>query len=150
MEPGRQPAAGVDFPASFEQFEEWFASEAACRRYLAQIRWPSGVVCPRCLAHSTTWTTSRGLWHCRACQGQTSVTAGTVFERTRKPLRAWFLAMWFVTSQKHGASALGLQRVLGLGSYQTAWAWLHKLRRAMVRPGRDRLSHDVEVDETYV
>jgi len=94
--------------------------------------------------------TARGVLHCRACQGQTSVTAGTVFEGTRKPLRTWFLAMWFVTSQKHGASALGLQRVLGLGSYQTAWAWLHKLRRAMVRPGRDRLTGPVEVDETYV
>jgi transposase-like protein len=150
MEPERQPVAGVEYPASFEQFERWFATETACRRYLAQVRWPSGFVCPHCQARSATWTTSRGLWHCRACQGQTSVTAGTVFEGTRKPLRVWFLAMWLVTSQKHGASALGLQRVLGLRSYQTAWAWLHKLRRAMVCPGRDRLSHDVEVDETYV
>ena len=94
--------------------------------------------------------TYRGLMHCRVCQGQTSVTAGTVFEGTRKPLRTWFLAMWFITSQKNGASALGLQRVLGLGSYRTAWTWLHKLRLAMVRPGRDRLHGIVEVDETYV
>jgi hypothetical protein len=78
------------------------------------------------------------------------MTAGTVFEGTRKPLRSWFQAMWLVTSQKHGASALGLQRVLGLGSYQTAWTWLHKLRRAMVRPDRERLRGAVEVDETYV
>ena len=82
--------------------------------------------------------------------GATSLTAGTVFEGTRKPLRMWFLAMWFVTSQKNGVSALGLQRVLGLGSYETAWTWLHKLRRAMVRPGRDCLTGAVEVDETYV
>jgi transposase-like protein len=73
-----------------------------------------------------------------------------MFEGTRKPLRMWFQAMWFITSQKFGGSALGLQRVLGLNSYQTAWSWLHKMRRAMVRPGRDRLSGDVEVDETYV
>jgi len=73
-----------------------------------------------------------------------------VFERTRKPLRVWFQAIWLVTSQKHGASALGLQRILRLGSYQTAWTWLHKLRRAMVRPGRERLHGSVEVDETYV
>ena len=79
-----------------------------------------------------------------------SITAGTVFERTRSPLRLWFMAMWLLTSQKHGANALGLQRVLGLGSYQTAWTWLHKLRRAMVRPGRERLHGRVEVDETYV
>ena len=96
------------------------------------------------------WTTSRGYLHCRECGGEISITSGTVFERTRKPLRVWFQAMWLVTSQKHGASALGLQRVLGLGSYQTAWTWLHKLRRAMVRPGRERLHGSVEVDETYV
>ena len=87
---------------------------------------------------------------CRSCHRQTSATAGTIFDGTRKPLRTWFQALWFVTSQKSGGSALGLQGVLGLGSYQTAWVWLHKLRRAMVRPGRDRLTGDVEVDETYV
>jgi transposase-like protein len=92
----------------------------------------------------------RGLWLCSKCRRQTSVTAGTIFEKTRKPLRHWFLASWEVTSQKYGANALGMQRVLGLGSYETAWAWLHKLRRAMVRPDRDRLSDDVEVDETYL
>ena len=78
------------------------------------------------------------------------MTAGTLFQDTRKPLSLWFRAMWYVTSQKNGASALGLQRVLGLGSYRTAWSWLHKLRRAMVRPGRDRLTGWVEVDETYL
>lgn len=91
-----------------------------------------------------------GLLRCRTCHGRTSLTAGTIFQDTRKPLRMWFLAMWFVTSQKNGVSALGLQRVLGLGSYETAWTWLHKLRRAMVRPGRDRLTGSVEVDEIYV
>jgi transposase-like protein len=94
--------------------------------------------------------TARGMLRCAACQRQTSSIAGTILEGTRKPLRTWFQAMWFVTSQKGGGSALGLQRILGLGSYQTAWAWLHKLRRAMVRPGRDRLSGRVEVDETYL
>ncbi len=93
---------------------------------------------------------SDGQPRCRSCHGRTSLTAGTVFQDTRKPLRMWFLAMWFLTSQKNGVSALGLQRVLGLGSYETAWTWLHKLRRAMVRPGRDSLTGAVEVDETYV
>ena len=78
------------------------------------------------------------------------MTAGTVFQDTRKPLTLWFRAIWWVTNQKTGVSALGLQRALGSGSYQTAWAWLHKLRRAMVRPGRDRLSGRIEVDETYI
>lgn len=94
--------------------------------------------------------TARGVLQCAACQRQTSPIAGTVFEGTRKPLRIWFRTIWFVTNQKSGGSALGLQRSLGLASYQTAWAWLHKLRRAMVRPGRDRLSGRVEVDETYL
>ena len=87
---------------------------------------------------------------CAACGRQTSVTAGTVFQDTRTPLTTWFRAMWWVTSTKTGTSALGLQRVLGLGSYQTAWAWLHKLRRAMVRPGREQLSGRVEIDESFV
>jgi transposase-like protein len=93
---------------------------------------------------------ARGVFRCRACDGETSLTAGTVFQDTRKPLRMWFLAMWFITSQKNGVSALGLQRVRGLGSYETAWTWLHKLRRAMVRPERERLSGEIEIDETYV
>ena len=104
----------------------------------------------RLAAEPTLWPTARGQLRCNRCQRQTSVTAGTIFEGTRKPLRLWFQAMWYVTNQKHGVSALGLQRILGLGSYQTAWAWLHKLRRAMVRPGRDLLGGAVEVDETYV
>jgi hypothetical protein len=86
------------------------------------------------------WPQRQILLHCAACGHQTSVTARTIFQDTHKPLALWLRAMWYVTSQKNGASALGMKRVLGLGSYQTAWAWLHKLRRAMVRPERDRLS----------
>ena len=90
------------------------------------------------------------LLQCASCGYQSSVTAGTIFQDTRKPLTLWFRAIWWVTSQKNGASAMGMQRILGLGSYKTAWTWLHKLRRAMVRPGRDRLSGTIEVDETYL
>jgi transposase-like protein len=92
----------------------------------------------------------RVLLECGGCGCQTSVTAGTIFQDTRTPLTVWFRAMWWMTTQKNGASALGLQRVLGLKSYETAWTWLHKLRRAMVRPGRDLLTGRVEVDETYL
>lgn len=130
-------------------FESRFCTEAACVDYLVQLRWPDGFVCPSCDGRKA-WRTERLLFHCARCGRQSSVTAGTVFQGTRKPLRVWFRAMWWVTSQKNGASAIGLQQNLGLASYQTAWAWLHKLRRAMVRPGRDRLSGLVEVDETYV
>lgn len=143
------PIGGQDYPRTLEEFDEWFSSEAACSVYLTRLRWPGGFVCPACGGRSS-WNTARGLFRCQACQRQTSALAGTVLEGTRKPLRTWFQAMWYVTNQKSGVSALGLQRVLGFGSYQTAWTWLHKLRRAMVRPGRDRLHGVVEVDETYV
>ena len=145
-----RPVPGVDYPRTFQEFDARFATEACCREYVMGLRWPDGFECPRCGARREPWVTARGYLHCRDCEGEVSIIAGTLFERTRRPLRDWFLAIWFVTSQKHGVSALGLQRVLGLGSYQTAWTWMHKLRRAMVRPGRDSLTDAVEVDETYV
>ena len=145
----QHPVGGVDYPRTLQEFDEWFASETACAEYLQRVRWADGFRCPHC-GGTSAWATGRGQFRCVQCQRQTSVTAGTIFERTRKPLRTWFLAMGYMTHQKSGVSALGLQRVLGLGSYQTAWAWLHKLRRAMVRPGRDRLGGEVEVDESYV
>ena len=141
--------AGVDYPRTLQEFEAWFGTEEGCAKYVRRLRWPEGFRCP-CCGHQQAWTTARQLLHCSGCGHQTSVTAGTIFEGTRKPLRLWFQAMWYITNQKSGVSALGLKRVLGLGSYQTAWAWLHKLRRAMVRPGRDLLSGRVEVDESYV
>ena len=138
-----------DYPLTLMEFESRFRTEEACWDYLVQVRWPDGFVCANC-AGRKAWRTERSLFHCAECGRQVSVTAGTVFQGTRKPLQVWFRAMWWVTSQKNGASAKGLQQSLGLASYQTAWTWLHKLRRAMVRPGRDRLSGLVEVDETYV
>ncbi len=107
-------------------------------------------MCPACGTAAEPYRATRGRLICPACRHQASVGAGTIFDKTRTPLTAWFAAAWYVTNQKHGVSALGLKGVLGLGSYQTAWTIMHKLRRAMVRPGRDRLSGDVEADETYV
>ena len=138
-----------DYPRDLAEFERRFATEEACRAYLEQLRWPEGFRCPRCGAPKA-WPVRRRWWQCAACAHQTSVTAGTIFQDTRTPLVTWFRAMWWVTNQKTGVSALGLQRTLGLRSYKTAWTWLHKLRRAMVRPGRDCLTGWVEVDETYV
>ena len=137
-----------DYPRDLAEFEARFSTEAACREYLVRLRWPDGFRCPRCGGRKT-WPLPGALLQCAGCSYQSSVTAGTIFQDTRKPLMLWFRAMWSVTSQKSGASAIGLQRELGLGSYKTAWTWLHKLRRAMVRPGRDRLTGCVEVDETY-
>ena len=138
-----------DYPKTLADLEQRFSTEEACREYLFRLRWPEGFRCPVC-GHSEAWKLKAGLFRCKACVHKTSVIAGTIFEGTRKPLTTWFRAIWWVTSQKNGASALGLQRILGLGSYETAWTWLHKLRRAMVRPGRDRLSGTIQVDEMYI
>jgi hypothetical protein len=143
------PVAGIDYPETYQEFLDWFDSEESCRLYLRKCRWPAGFICSRCGSVKEPWITSRGYLHCRECQHEVSVTAGTIFHRTRMPLRTWFAVAWFVTSQKDGASALGLQNALGLQSYQTAWTCLHKLRSAMVRPGRDQLSGRIEVDESY-
>jgi len=138
-----------DYPKSLIDFESRFKTDEECRKYLENIRWPEGFRCPRC-ASTSSWTKANGLHICRQCSLQTSVITGTIFQDTKKPLNVWFLAMGHITSQKYGANALGIQRILGLGSYRTAWAWLHKLRRAMVRPGRDKLSGVVHVDETFI
>jgi transposase-like protein len=130
------------------EFESEFRTEADCICYLRELRWPDGFRCLKC-GHREVWTTAQSLVICPNCQHKTSLTSGTIFHQTRKPLLLWFRAIWYLTEQKSGVSALGLQRALGLGSYHTAWTWLHKLRCAMVRPGRDRLRGVVEVDEAF-
>jgi len=138
-----------DYPINLMEFDARFHSEQACREYLATIRWSDGFRCPKC-NHHRAWLTARKLYHWAACEHETSLTAGTVFQDTRKPLMMWFRAMWFITSQQNGASAMGLKEALGLRSDQTAWTWLPKLRRAMVRPWRDRLRGHIELDEAYI
>jgi transposase-like protein len=143
------PVGGVDYPRSYAELRSWFPDDAACVDYLDWLRWREGWSCPVC-GGRVGWPLSNGRRECSECGRQTSATAGTIFDRTRTPLTVWVAAAWQMTSQKHGISALGLQRVLGLGSYRTAWAMLHRFRVAMVRPGRERLSDRVEVDESYV
>lgn len=138
-----------DYPTNLMDFESRFSTEEACRDYLFKLRWPNGFTCPMCHCRKG-WPVRKVLYQCSNCGYQASVIAGTIFQNTHKPLVLWFRAIWWVTSQKNGASALGLKRILGLGSYKTAWTWLHKLRCAMVRPGRDKLSGTIEVDETYI
>lgn len=140
-----------DYPRNLMELESRFSTEESCRDYLIAIRWPEGFRCPRCGELTAEPSIVRGnLLRCQACLHMASVTAGTIFQDTHTPLPIWFRAMWWVTTQKNGASALGLQRVLGLKSYETAWTWLHKFRRAMIRPGRELLNGRVEVDECYI
>lgn len=137
------------YPLTVIEFQDAFPTDRACFEYLCLVKWPEGFVCPHCKGREA-WKQKRHLLRCKNCRKDISVTAGTVFQDLRKPLRLIFGAMWEIISQKNGVSALSLQQNLGLGSYQTAWLWLHKLRTAMVRPGRDKLSGTVEVDETLV
>lgn len=150
METTSFPVAGQDYPQTWSQFLDGFGTEAGCIRYLERVRWRHGFRCPACASVAPPYRASRARLLCRTCRHQSSVTAGTLFDKTRTPLKVWLAAAWYVTHQKHGVSALGLQRVLGLGSYQTAWALLHRFRRAMVRPGREQLHGTVEVDESYL
>jgi transposase-like protein len=144
-----QPRAGVHYPRSAGEFQAWFRTDADCLDYLEWLRWPGGFSCPRC-GHAGGWRLGDGRFECASCGSRTSVTAGTIFDRTRTPLTVWFTACWLFATQKGGVSALSLQRALEIGSYQTAWAMLHRLRQVLVRPGRDRLAGTVEVDETYL
>ncbi len=138
-----------DYPRTLMELESRFSTEDACRAYLASLRWPDGYLCPRC-GHRGAWEKANGLLECASCHYQASVTAGTIFDRARTPLPVLFRAIWWVVTQKNGASALGLQRILGLGSYETAWTWLHKFRHAMLTPGRADLDGEIEVDETFL
>jgi len=131
------------------EFEQKFGNENLCKEYLFSLKYKNGFICEKC-GNTNFWLVKGNLYECKECHHQNRLTAGTIFENTRKPLAMWFRAMWWVTSQKNGTSALGLQRVLGIGSYETAWTWLHKLRLAMVRPGRDKLSGEIEIDEAFI
>jgi transposase-like protein len=137
------------YPKTFEELLDWFPSESDCMEYLEWVRWGDGFKCPRCEC-SDAWRTERGLRHCQSCGHQSSPTAGTVFEDSRKPLRLWYHVIWLMMSQKTGMSAKNFMDTFGFGSYQTTWGWLQKLRSVMVRPGRELLKGRVELDETYV
>ena len=153
---GQQPAtnlkAGRDYPTAYAELLAWFPDDAACLDYLEWLRWPNGFVCPHCGVIGGGCKLGDGRWWCYGCRRRVSVTAGTVFHGTRTPLTIWFAAAWHMVASKSGVSAKTLHELLGFGSYQTAWAMLHRYRRAMVRPGRSRLGGPgvcVEVDETF-
>ena len=143
------PRPGKHYPRSVGDFQAWFRTDADCLDYLEWLRWPAGFVCPAC-GKEGGWPLADARFKCSGCGTRTSVTAGTIFDRTRTPLTLWFTACWLLASGKDGISALSLKRTLEIGSYQTAWAMLHRLRSVLVRPGRERLTGTVEVDETYI
>lgn len=142
--------ARPDFPKTLREFQRRFADESTCRAYLVASRWPDGSRCPRCGHGEAFGLPRRHLMQCKACGLQTSVTAGTVLHGTHIALTDWFWAAYLVATHTPGMSALQLQKQLGLNRYETAWAMLHKLRRAMVAPNREPLRGVIEVDETYV
>jgi hypothetical protein len=134
-----------DFPLTILEFQQRFGTEEACREYLFASRWPDGFICPACGGGDAGEETRRCLWVCTTCGHQTSITAGTVMHKTRLPLRTWFWAAYLVSTFQPGISAKQLQRQLGLGCHETAWAMLHKLRAAMVAPGKGGRQHGKKV-----
>jgi transposase-like protein len=138
-----------DFPMNELEFDKRFCNEQSCYDYLFQNRWPDGFLCTQC-GNTDYWLSNRQLFICTNCQFNHSLTAGTIFNGTRKKLTLWFKAMWWFTTRKAGINALTLKALLGLGSYKTAWAWLHKLRSCTIRDQREKLSGTVEVDEVYI
>lgn len=144
-----KPVAGWHYPGRSADFRAWFSTDEACLLYLDWLRWPDGFVCPRCDTRSAG-TSEAGVYRCHGCRRRVSVTAGTIFDKTRIPLTTWFEAIWLFTSSKSGVSATTLHRVLPINSYQTAWTMLGKLRAAMSTADRDQLSGRVEVDETLI
>jgi transposase-like protein/Zn ribbon nucleic-acid-binding protein len=138
-----------DYPKDFQEFIDRFKTNDDCWEYLFKIRWINGYTCPKC-RNAKYYLNNRKLAECKNCGHQTSVTAGTIFHGSRKSLLLWFHVMWWVAAQKTGVSASNFKDFMGFGSYETAWAWLHKLRRTMIRPGRELLSGEVEVDETFI
>lgn len=140
---------GLDYPKSYAELRAWFDEDWKCLDYLDWLRWPDGFVCPHC--HSViAWRLSDARWKCADCDRKVSATAGTSFDKTRTPLTVWFAVAWRMVSDKVGISATQVQREFEFGSYQTAWTMLHRYRSVMVRPGRDRLRGDVEVDESLL
>ena len=135
------------------QLAERFPTEDSCREYLVQMRWPSGVCCPRCGNAKVYRLTRPWTWQCMACAPngyRFSPLVGTIFENTNVPLRTWFQAIYFMCQSKKGISALQVQRMIGAGSYRTAWYMCHRIRAAMQSPEFKKLTGVVEVDETYV
>jgi len=129
----------ISIPKNQIEFERMFSTEEQCLAFLKELRFPEGYLCRKC-QHKEYWQNNRGIRICRNCKDELSITAGTIFHRSKLPLVTIFRALWWMAAQKNGVSAIGLQRVLGLGSYRTAWTWLHKFRRLMIFPGRDKLS----------
>ena len=133
----------------FFRFQEQFQSEERCFEYLKKLRWPNGFICPKCGHTRAYFTAKRKLFQCENCRHQTSVTARTIFHRTRVPLRKWFWAIYLVGSDKRGCSAKRLEKMLDV-NYVTAWLMIHKLRKAMEdRDTRYMLGHCIEMDEAF-
>lgn len=138
-----------DFPKNEIEFDQRFLNESACFDYLYKMKWPNGFSCTEC-GHRAYWVSSKNIYICTRCEHQYSLTAGTIMDSSKKPIKYWFKAMWWFTSRRSGVNAINLQELLGFGSYNTAWYWLQKLRRCTIRKDREKLSGNVEVDEFFI
>ena len=127
-----------------------YSDESKCRELLKRLRWPEGVICPRCKSKTISRLFTQSKFECSDCRYQFSVTAGTIFNDSHLPLTQWFLATLLLCEAKKGMSACQIQRTLGIGSYKTAWYLCHRIRAAMVEVNRPMLDGKVEMDETFI
>jgi len=139
----------MKYPGNQMEFEDMFRTDQDCIEYLTKVRWPHGFECPIC-GSIRSWKKSKGRFDCIDCHKETTITNGTIFHKSTKPLLTWFHAIWWIVAQKNEVSAIGLQKILGLGSYRTSWTWLHKIRRLMVLSRRSKLNGIIEVDEVFI
>ena len=139
----------MGIPSRQLEFEKMFSNESQCEEFIINLKWENGFICPQC-SNNSYWKQTRRRLCCQKCRTKISILKGTLFEQSNKPLVLWFRVIWAMVAQKNGISALGLQKLMGFGSYQTAFTWLHKLRELTILPDRTKLSEKIEVDETFL
>lgn len=141
----------ANFPKTLQQAIIYFSDLDTCTTFMAQMRWPEGVTCPYCEGKAVSYVSSRRIWKCMAkeCHKQFSVKVGTVMEDSPIKLDKWLAAIWMITNAKNGISSYEIHRALGV-TQKTAWFLLHRIRLAMQSGTFEKLSGQVEVDETYI
>lgn len=150
MDHSHHDALWREFPKTLPEFETRFPDEPAARAYFELLRWNGRPCCARCKSERVREIKSRARYECADCRHQTSLTSGTVLEGTRKPIRLWLRAAFEMCVRRNGISAKDLQRIMGFGSYETAWTWLHKIRHGLAREKRSALDGKLQIDESFI
>ena len=138
-----------DLPQTLMESVRFFSDPDTCLKFMAELRWPDGPVCPRCQALESTYLSTRRVWKCKGCQKQFSVKVGTIFEDSPLGLDKWMAAVWLITNAKNGISSYEIHRALGI-TQKSAWFVLHRVRCAMASGTFEKMEGTVEADETFI